>query len=153
MSAKMTPTKRFIVRTALVTSTTLATIMGAQALASIDAAAFSEPTPPATELATQPLAILTAPTTTHTTTTENVTASAPNLVILRHGGLQAPSNTNLRASSASPVSTSQQITPPNAVQVAPPAPVAQQSAPVVQPPAPSIQPPAQVSVPSTRSSR
>lgn len=66
MAPRMTSSKRFAVRTALVTSTTLATIMGAQALVSIDGIS----TPPPVESASQPA------------------AAAPNIVILRRAGDQ-----------------------------------------------------------------
>jgi hypothetical protein len=113
---KMTPPKRFAVRSALVTGTTLATIIGAQALASYDAASFSK-TPPAV---IQPQFAGSIQSYTE------VPAVAPNIVILRHAGQTtqqgSPSIVNPQVAV---------IQPPNPVQVAAPQPVPQQIAPVV----------------------
>ena len=124
---KMTSTKRFAVRTALVTSTTLATILGAQALASLDETARAQPAPPP----------VVAPAET--------TAAAPNIVILRHASAPELSfKTQAPAQPSSSNTVAVQIQPPNPVQVAPPQPVVQQQAAAAQP-APSA--------PVTRSSR
>jgi hypothetical protein len=126
---KMTSSKRFAVRTALVTGTTLATIIGAQALASLDETAFSK-TPPASvapaEISAQ------ANSAPVFSTTPQAPAAAPNIVILRHASkrssVTAPvPQTNTGASNSQAVI----IQPPNPVQVAAPQPVPQASAPVV----------------------
>jgi len=125
---KMTSTKRFAVRTDLVTSTTLATVIGAQALASIDEAARAQPIPAPTIAPADPVL---QPT---TATGQPVSAAVPNVVILRHAGeVSAPAiNVEPQAParpSASVVSGSAApILPPNPVQIAPPAPVVQQVA-------------------------
>jgi hypothetical protein len=127
---KMTSTKRFAVRTTLVTGTTLATIVGAHALASFDEAAISK-TPPA----------IVAPVNLATQSTGNspiiqpsaeVSAAAPDIVILRHAG-QAPNVSSTVPQASVGVTNPQPVTiqPPNPVQVAVPQPVPQQSAPVV----------------------
>jgi hypothetical protein len=122
---KMTSSKRFAVRTTLATGTTLATIMGAQALISLDQTALS----------TTPTAVIDpAPTgDTDLSVATILPAAPPNIVILRHAGqvtaapTTAPS-TSPRIGTTSPVA----IQPPNPVQVAAPQPVPQQqSAPVV----------------------
>ena len=131
---KMTPTKRFAVRTTLVTGTTLATIIGAQALVSLDEDAFSA-TPPASvapvELTPQQTGNTSMALPTNTPSTTVLKAAPPTIVILRHAG-QNPSAvapaTNTIAINP-PVAV---IQPPNPVQVVAPQPVPQQqSAPAV----------------------
>jgi hypothetical protein len=127
---KMTSTKRFAVRTALVTGTTLATIIGAQALASLDETAFSQ-TPPAmvapAELSLQSTDGVVFPSASQSP------AAAPNIVILRHAG-QAPSvSITAPQTNTSPVRPQTTvIQPPSPVQVTVPQPVPQQSAPVAR---------------------
>lgn len=91
MSAKMTPAKRFMVRIALVTSSTLATIMGAQSLASLDEANFAQSAPNSAidELNNQP---------THPTVSTNAASAAPNIVILRRGDGQSSLATQSQSS-------------------------------------------------------
>lgn len=132
---KMTSTKRFAVRTALVTSTTLATIIGAQALASIDEAARAQPAPaPVIAFADPAL-----------DTGQPVSAAAPNIVILRHTGeasapaISIQTQTPAQNSANTANQSAAHIQPPNPVQIVPPAPVVRQV---------DVQP-----VPVTRSSR
>ncbi len=140
---KMTPTKRFAVRTTLATSTTLATIIGAQALVSLDENAFSV-TPTAVDmsvgLAPQP----TGSTDLSSSTDTTLKAAPPIIVILRHAG-QQPVNAPSAAPSASITSSnppSAAIQPPNPVQVVAPQPVQQQQ--------PQQRPPAVAQTRSTR---
>lgn len=123
---KMTSSKRFAVRTALVTGTTLATIIGAQALASLDETAFSK-TPPAV---VEPAALSTQSmgSTPEFSALSETAAAAPDIVILRHAG-QVPSaqaqitapQPSLTIANPQPVA----IQPPSPIQVAAPQPVAQ----------------------------
>jgi hypothetical protein len=114
---KMTSTKRFAVRTALVTSTTLATIVGAQALASLDAATFSS-TPQAVVVPAG--------------ADSSTPAAAPNIVILRHAGQDSgASNTDSQANASTINSQAIIVQPPNPVQVTVPQPVPQTNAPLV----------------------
>lgn len=127
---KMTSSTRFAVRTALVTGTTLATIVGAQALVSLDESSLSK-TPQAVvapaELTTQPTG--SAPSLQPPI---DVPAVAPNIVILRHAG-QVPAIQNVVPETNADPANRQSITiqPPNPVQVVVPQPVPQQSAPII----------------------
>lgn len=141
---KLTTPKRIAVRTALVTGTTLATVLGAQALVSLDEAALSQSTPAAvvpadltTQSANEVFVLQPA-------ATSSVPAAAPNIVILRHAGSQGSASQPAVQSSVTTGSTPNvAIQPPNPVQVAPPSPVVQQVAPIA-----AAQP-----APRTRSSR
>jgi hypothetical protein len=149
---KMTSTQRFAVRTALVTSSTLATLIGAQALASLDETTLLQATPQAViapaELNTQSAVGL------QPTAVNGAAAAAPTITILRHAGVQ-PSTSQ---TAAQPGTTSAQppviVRPPNPVQVAPPQPVQ-----VVPPQPVQVAPPQAVvqqaapAAPRTRSSR
>jgi len=110
MTAKMTSTKRFVVRTALVTSTTLATILGAQALASTDGAGLIQPTAGApTEVAVAA-----------TSGSAQVVSAAPDIVILRRAGDQpASAQTTTPPVVNHTIAQSPQVTLPNPVQVVP----------------------------------
>ncbi|WP_119071386.1 hypothetical protein [Aggregatilinea lenta] len=125
---KLTPTKRFNVRTALVTGTSLATIIGAQALTSLDKAALSQTTPSAIINPVDSADVMLF----QPDASDNVSAAAPNIVILRHAGRPAgvpaviPPQSNTSVVGAPPAA----IVPPNPVQVAPPQAVVQQIAPV-----------------------
>lgn len=125
----MTSTKRFVVRTAMVTSATIATILGSQSLAAFDQANKAATTEPL--FSTEP---------SNTTivlpveSSQDAPAVAPNIVILRHQGSEQRTSV-----SANSVTQPNPIVPPNPVQIAPPQPVIQQ---VTAP-----------SVPRTRSSR
>ena len=128
MAQGMTSTKRFVVRTAMVTGTTLATIFGSQSLAAFDQANNTVSEEP---INTQPNnTILVLPT---ETTSFDAPAVAPSIVILRHQGEQSATVP------AQTVTQPNRIAPPSPVQIAPPQPVIQQ---VIAP-----------SVPITRSSR
>lgn len=125
---KLTPAKRFDVRTALVTGTTLATIIGAQALASLDKATLSQTTPSAIASPANPAVVMPF----QSEGSGDVAAAAPNIVILRHAGgpasvpTVAPPQPITSVVGAQPAA----IQPPNPVQVAPPQAVAQQIAPI-----------------------
>ena len=127
MAQGMTSTKRFMVRTAMVTGTTLATILGSQSLAAFDQANSAASVEP---INTEPSnTTFVFPT---ISTVIDAPAVAPSIVILRHQGetvTTVPTQTI----------TQSRIAPPNPVQIAPPQPVIQQ---VTAP-----------SVPTTRSSR
>lgn len=127
MAQGMTSTKRFMVRTAMVTGTTLATIFGSQSLAAFDQANSTTSVEPINvESSNTTFAFPTG------STAIDAPAVAPGIIILRHES---------EASVAVPTQTITQsrITPPNPVQVVP----AQQS----------IQSVVAPSVPRTRSSR
>lgn len=125
---KMTPTKRFAVRTTLATSTTLATIIGAQALVSLDENTFSV-TPTAINTSVGLAPQQTSSTDLGSAIDTPLKAAPPIIVILRHAG-QPPVNAPSAAPSASIASSnppSAAIQPPNPVQVVAPQPVQQQS--------------------------
>lgn len=131
---KMTSSKRFAVRTALVTGTTLATIIGAQALASLDEAASSKAMPPV--IAPSDLLPQSTGSTPVIVLTSEAPAAAPDIVILRHAGQVSTVQPAAPQPGASiPNTQPVVIQPPNPVQVAVPQPVAQpvpqQGAPVV----------------------
>lgn len=128
---KMTSTKRFAVRTVLITGTTLATIIGAQALASLDETAFSK-TPPAI-VAPAELSLQSTNGTAVLPSVSQAPAVAPDIVILRHAE-QVPSVSSAASqTNVNPVHPQTVvIQPPNPVQVVAPQPVAQQSAPVAR---------------------
>jgi len=133
MSAKLTSTKKFVVRTALVTSTTLATIMGAQALASVDQADFSQSIPDPVPAVASPAVGISQPASNLVPqSTNTVSAEAPSIVILRRAG-DAPTNAGTVNTIPNTVTqnTNAPIALPNAIQVAPPEPVIQ-SAPSTQ---------------------
>lgn len=161
---KMTANKRFAVRTALVTSTTLATIIGAQALASLDAATFETPAQPAAAPANtiaQPtgVAVIAQPSAALaydnmiTDPSQPVGAAAPNIVILRHAGaapaISIQTQTPAQSSPSSVQASASPLQPPSPVQVVPPAPVVQQ----VTAFAPQVAAAPAPSAPTTRSSR
>jgi hypothetical protein len=151
--AKFTSTKRFAVRLSLVTGSTLATIIGAQSLASLDkqAGAVPDPTTPMVSDPQLQSSFSTIggqlPKSSDVTNTENnssVIHAAPTITILRRPGQVG----------ASAASSTTSIKPPTPIQIAPPEPI------IVQ--APSAPPvvvqaagaaPAPASRPSSRSSR
>ena len=157
MASGTTPKKRFAIRTTLVTGTTLATIVGAQTLASLDSvtaaassAADGMNTTTAegiTETNLSPLPFPTQIVVLSPGGTASAAHAIPNIVILRHSGL--PVGTEAASSSAPVQSTSSgaqaaSIRPPNPVQIAPLQPAVQQ----IQPSLPNLAP----IVPSTGSS-
>ncbi len=137
--------RKLLIRTALATSATIATLIGAQNLAMLDASQFqSSPTPEADgSLTSQPDAVFalpmleaggagtafasaTVPTTLVVQATPDITImqAVPNIVILRHAGNTAPRITT--TSTSNPV-----VQQPAAPQIVPPAPVVVQQ-PVTQ---------------------
>jgi hypothetical protein len=168
---KLTSTKRFAVRMSLVTGSTLATIIGAQSLSSLDkhtpavtdpAVPVIDPQPPDLPRALPATTIDAAPAKTLVpTSTDSDPAAvhaAPQITILRHPG-QANSVGEVTPQSAPTqpsAMASASIKPPAPVEVAPPAPIIVQApaAQVVGPaPAAPAPAPAPASRPATRSSR
>ncbi len=163
MATGMTSTRRFIVRLSLVTGSTLATIIGAQSLASFDGQALVTggtaeaaspvqafiPEAAAPELQpTQNINVPEASSGQFAADQSGIVHAPPAITILRHPG-QA---TTTAASSSAAV----QIQPPSPVEVAPPPPVVVQAPAqvVVQPSAPAAAPaPVVQPQPRTRSSR
>ena len=148
MASGMTAAKRFVVRTSLVTGSTLALVMGAQALVTVDVQ-----NAPVVQSSTTQIAdtISTTTSVAAPTAAQTIIHAAPNIVILRH-----PSQANTLTAN----NTVQQAAPNNVVQlprpvaVQPPAPIIVQSQPqvVAQASGPSNNQPAP-SVPTTRSTR
>ena len=133
MASGMTPTKRLAVRLSLVTSSTVAMIIGAQSLATLDAVSAA-PTDSANSAVVE---------------TTPVVQAVPSITILRRASTTAQAAPNL---SISPRSSSGQSA------ALPPAQIAVPSQGAIQPPVPVVVSiPAQVqqvpSVPTTRSSR
>jgi hypothetical protein len=140
--AKLTSTKRFAVRLSLVTGSTLATIIGAQSLASVDRHITATPDPAVTSPQVEPA--VTAPSVVSGVTPfANAPHVAPSITILRRPG---QANANATSNVA--------IEPPAPIQITAPEPVIVQapSAPIVVQGAPSAAA-APASRPSTRSSR
>ncbi|MBK9126105.1 MAG: hypothetical protein IPM16_23660 [Chloroflexi bacterium] len=132
-------TRKLLVRTALVTSTTIATVVGAQNIAMLDALQL-QATPPAQDI---PLQVLDTPADTAAVLQAapqlSIVRAAPSIIILRQAGqVQAPQ-------AAASSSTTAVIQPPVPAQLAPPAPIiVQQQAPAPQQqvavaPAPAVQ--------------
>jgi hypothetical protein len=144
--AKLTSTKRFAVRLSLVTGSTLATIIGAQSLASIDKLLTATPDPAVAVPQVQPDLSSAAPDLSGVTPAADAAHVAPSITILRRPG-QAGANTTSNVN----------IQPPAPVQITAPDPVIVQapSAPVVvqAPAAAPAAAPAPASRPATRSSR
>ncbi|MCB9437645.1 MAG: hypothetical protein H6673_11770 [Anaerolineales bacterium] len=134
----MTATKRFIIRTSLITGSTLATIFGAQSLAALDTHLFATN---ANANTTAPMALPQSVTVAAPSPTSAPRQAEPSIVILRRQGQSSSSTTTQAASGSSAPVVS--IQPPAPMQVQAPAPVIvqQQGAPVVvQAPAPSSRP-------------
>jgi hypothetical protein len=141
--AKLTSTKRFAVRLSLVTGSTLATIIGAQSLASVDRHLTATPDPAVTSPQVEPALNTVPPVISGVTPSATAVHAAPSITILRRPG-QAGASAN----------TSVAIQPPAPVEITAPQPVIVQapSAPTVIQAAPSGAP-APASRPATRSSR
>jgi hypothetical protein len=144
--AKLTSTKRFAVRLSLVTGSTLATIIGAQSLASIDKLITASPDPAVTSPELQPALTSAPPNGSGVTPSADAAHVAPAITILRRPG-QTGANTTSNVN----------IQPPAPVQITAPDPVIVQepSAPVIvqAPGAAPAAAPAPASRPATRSSR
>jgi hypothetical protein len=112
-------TRKLLVRTALVTSSTIATLIGAQNLALLDTRQIEQgltPTTGPTEAPSPtPGALLEAATPAQASPTLEIVRAAPRLTILRRAGQAGP----IQPVSIQPAS----IQPPNPVQLAAPPPV------------------------------
>lgn len=119
MAAKPDRARKLIVRTALATSSTIATLVGAQNLAMLDANRFQQ------EAALSPDEIAIAPTTTLTgapgETGAIIQQAAPSIIILRTAG-QAQSQSQSASSQSFSAPASRNILPPNPVELAAPPP-------------------------------
>lgn len=131
MAAKQDRTRKMIVRTALVTSTTIATLVGAQNLAMLDVAHSSQ----ALAQSPDPVAMVVTP----SASSVGIQQTAPSIVILRSAGQGQSQPQSVAATS--------NIQPPNPVQLAAPQPQ------VIQQPAAVPQPIPQVVPQRSRSSR
>ncbi|MCB9461129.1 MAG: hypothetical protein H6670_15850 [Anaerolineaceae bacterium] len=161
--------RKLLVRSAMVTSTTIATLVGSQNLAMLDARAFQLTATPQTDGLVQAAPTTVQPTTADTAqlvptdvipTQIEIVHSAPDITILR----AAPDITILQQSgtnlSSQPAATSNVvIQPPVPAEIAPPEPIVMvQPQPAVQnppqaAPAPQPQPPSQPVQQPSRSSR
>lgn len=132
--------RKLLVRTALVTSTTIATLVGAQNFAMLDARAFQSPTSTDSPNSVSDIVVLPIE---NTPTPMPVVAvapdiqilqAAPHITILRQAGQTSPSAQ--KANPVAAVSTNNQavnIQPPAPMQIAAPQPVVvQQPQPVTQ---------------------
>lgn len=120
MASGITPTKRFVVRTSLVTGSTLALIVGAQALVSVDLQNKSAEQSATTQIAESSTVLQTQPL---MPPTQAVISAAPNIVILRH------------PSEAKPITSNNSNQPPIHARPVQPAPSA-----LIQPPQPVVVP-------------
>lgn len=135
MASGMTPAKRFLVRTALITGTTLSVVVGAQTLATLDLQRTTTPdTNPSGELTVN----------TNVANPAGIIKAAPSLVIVRHPPQVAAAPTQPNRPK------------PAGIVAQPPAPVAIQAPPpvVVQPQQSSSAPASAPSAPpATHSTR
>ncbi len=148
---KLNTTKRFAVRLSLVTGSTLATVIGAQSLASVNKPLTPTPDPvlPAA-VAPQLQPTGTVQVAIPAAVTATPVHAAPVITVLRHAGQTSAVVPSASAPSAAPSNVA--IKPPSPVQLAAPAPV------IVQAPGETIYVPAAAaaapaSQPVTRSSR
>jgi hypothetical protein len=135
-SQQMTHSKRLLIRSGLVTGSTLATLMGAQILATLDQQQFNtESTAKIAPIATDDVNLSvvpdvnTIPLLPTAANTPVAVQAAPNIVILRHPGQTAvtiedtaPSEPPAQVSGPQ-IAARVAIQPPNPVAIAPPAPV------------------------------
>ncbi|MBK8024531.1 MAG: hypothetical protein IPK19_24660 [Chloroflexi bacterium] len=146
--------RKLLIRTALATGVTVATLIGAQNLALLDRARFDSTGVPTgnPELIlvprnTEPVNVVAVPA---TSAIRNV---APNLVILRQPGIASASNTAVPSAQMQSAQTTGSILPPNPIALSAPDPV------IVQQPGQVITVPGSgsvaqpVQIPATRSSR
>lgn len=117
--------RKLLVRTALVTGTTVATLFGAQTLALMDTQTFSEILTP--EAVTNPADTFAEPDifVVSPTTTVTIQRAAPSVTILRRPGSTV---TDAQATAPQSNGTSLVIQPPSPVVLAAPAPVIVQQA-------------------------
>jgi hypothetical protein len=143
--AKLTSTKRFAVRLSLITGSTLATIIGAQSLASVDRHLTTTPDLAVVSPPVEPALTAAPPIVSGVTPSVDAAHVAPSITILRRPG-QAGANATSNVA----------IQPPAPVEIAAPDPVIVQapSAPIIVQAAPSgSAAPAPAARPATRSSR
>ena len=125
--ARMTAPNRFSVRLALVTGTTLATVIGAQTLATLDASAFSQNEIPAQ---VEPTNFVASPVNNdlfintpqqNVDTNGTISNKAPNIVIIRHAGDRSASvpSAPTRNTGGSAVNSAPSFQPPSPVMSAP----------------------------------
>ncbi len=124
--------RKLLVRTSLVTSTTIATIIGAQNLAMLDATQFKLTETPMSEsnVALSPNETVTQAVVIQATPTTTILQAAPSIIILRQSGEQSPilpttSSVNNSTTIQPPVPS--QITVPDPVIIQQPAPQRSQS--------------------------
>jgi hypothetical protein len=137
MSSGMTPLKRFVVRTTLVVGSTVATIIGAETLATVDVKSTATPLAiPPTTIPIQPTAV---------SAKAAVVNAAPTIVIIRHAPVQQTQGAQ------SPVTANTTVVqPPQPVAVQPRPQIIVQAAAPSQPQASVVQLPPQPMTQSTR---
>lgn len=121
--ANMDRPKKMLVRTAFVTGTTMATLLGAQTLALLDQRSLTPPSSGSLEtIPPSPLVVATAqPADTSPAALLHV---APSIVILREPGQAAVNNGQLTSAQPSAAQSSTvAIQPPSPVQLSAPAPI------------------------------
>ncbi|HUN07632.1 MAG TPA: hypothetical protein PLQ56_13575 [Aggregatilineales bacterium] len=122
-------TRKLLVRSALVTSATIATFVGAQNLAMLDATRLQQLlTPSPQAVAENPVAVeATAAQIQQAAPNLVIQQAAPSIIILRHGGQQPQPVVNTAPQAAAPAA----IQPPAPSQISAPAPIVVQQ-PVTQ---------------------
>ena len=130
----MTPARRFIVRTSLVTGSTIATIVGAQSLALLDLQANTQ-----ADSITDPTQAVIAPTTNTVDTPAIITDSAPSIAIIRRPASQTSASAPAVSTNSSSGSTSTTVTQtnPTTSNIVPPSPVQSQPVTVSMPQQPT----------------
>lgn len=128
--------RKLLMRTALVTSSTIATLIGAQNLAMLDASRWQQSATPSQDTSVLlPVAVTAVPQGTAIAGTEAVAIqqAAPSITILRQPG-QVQAASPAQSGGSAPTNHTAQIQPPSPVQLAAPAPqVIQQPQAVYQP--------------------
>lgn len=124
--------RKLLVRTSLVTSTTITTLIGAQNLAMLDVSQFKRAETPVTEstVALSPGETVTSAVMIQATPTTTILQAAPSIIILRQSGeqsnvLPASSSVNNTTTFQPPIPS--QITVPNPVIIQQPVPQRSQS--------------------------
>jgi hypothetical protein len=134
MTSGMTPLKRFVIRATLVVGSTVATIVGAESLATLDVRESPAPTVPPANTSVPVVA-----------TSAKAGSAPPSLIIVRH-----PAVTAARPAQIVKVPRPSLVQPPQPIVVQQPAQVTVQSSGGGQPQAAAPQPPAQPATKSTR---
>jgi len=143
MASGMTSAKKMVVRTALVTGSTMAVVVGAQSLIGLDLQKATSAQVQNNQIADSPT--VAQPPTSVAAPEKTIVSAPPNIVILRHSSEQNSSTTAAQTSNSAPV-IHQSVAP---VSIQPPNPVAipQQQMTIQQPSASTM------FVPTTRSTR